>query len=84
MSASVEGNVPRLDLLRAARFVSHCEAVRVHPILHALRVRVSQAVVVGNCLEHVQPNCPLLALKMARFNLDPVQRAQRATRSCHF
>jgi len=39
-----------------------------------------QAVVVGDCFEHVEPDVALLALKVPRLELDSVQRAHCVTR----
>lgn len=47
-------------------------SVRIHAILDALGACVTEAVIVRNGLEHVEPHGSLLALEVPRLELDSV------------
>ena len=64
--------------------LGQCKSMWIHSVFNALWACVSQTVIIADCLKHVQPDSALLALKMPRFQFDPIQRSYRAAGCCQF
>mmetsp|Transcript_43258 Transcript_43258/g.57234 ORF Transcript_43258/g.57234 Transcript_43258/m.57234 type:complete len:83 (-) Transcript_43258:712-960(-) len=48
-------------------------------LLLATALGAGEAVIIGDCLKHVEPDGALLALEVARLQLDAVERAHCVT-----
>lgn len=72
------------DALRAMGLTMLSELVCIDTILYSMWACVREAIIVRDCLEHIEPNCSFFALEMTRLKSDAIQGSYCPTGRCHF
>ena len=52
--------------------------MRIHLVPQALRACVTQAVIIGNGLKHIEPHRPLFAFEVSWLEFDAIKRSNSA------